>query len=345
MLDPRPDYAREVRYGLVDARKLCGELGLMVDRAGFRIEARGMLVRCPWHDERTPSCSVRRAGDGTLSVRCYGCGAAGDALSLIAAVYKLDVRREFREVLRAGAELAGLHAVLAELSGASAQVSRPAPVAPPREPDATYPSERSLGDLLAETVETCDDPEVAAWLRSRGLGPELVDDRYLARALPATASVLPRWAAYRGSPWTRTGHRLIFPVYDAEGVMRAVRSGRVSEGDSPKRLPPGGHKAAGLVLADALAVAMLRETAEPRRVLFVEGEPDYLTHATRDYEIPTAVIGLLSGAWNADFAKRVPSSARVIVRTDHDKAGDKYAEEVSRSLRGRCVVLRSTEGG
>lgn len=66
------------------------------------------MVRCPVHGERTdPSLSLRTGRDGTLGAVCHGCGWTGDALSLIAALDGLDVRRDFRRVLERAADLAG----------------------------------------------------------------------------------------------------------------------------------------------------------------------------------------------------------------------------------------------
>lgn len=66
------------------------------------------MIRCPVHGERTdPSLSLRAGGDGTLGAVCHGCGWRGDALSLIAAVDGLDVRRDFGRVLERAAEIAG----------------------------------------------------------------------------------------------------------------------------------------------------------------------------------------------------------------------------------------------
>lgn len=60
------------------------------------------------HRERSaPSMSLRSGGDGTLSAVCHQCGWRGDALSLVAAVGGLDVRRDFGRVLERAAELAG----------------------------------------------------------------------------------------------------------------------------------------------------------------------------------------------------------------------------------------------
>jgi hypothetical protein len=53
------------------------------------------------------------------------------------------------------------------------------------------------------------------------------------------------------------------------------------------------------------------------------------------------VLGLPgSGAWSIDVAARVPSGARVYVRTDPDGAGDAYADLVNDFLGRRCDVRR-----
>jgi hypothetical protein len=64
------------------------------------------VVRCPVHGGRSSSLSLQVRG-GTLSARCWNCQAGGDLLWLVAAVERLDVRRDFAEVLRRAAELAG----------------------------------------------------------------------------------------------------------------------------------------------------------------------------------------------------------------------------------------------
>ncbi len=132
--------------------------------------------------------------------------------------------------------------------------------------------------------------------------------------------------------------------------MRSVRAIRLSDDPAvPKRLPPGGHRAAGLVLADALALHLLAGASpdalpRPLRVLFVEGEPDFLTWASRfsdaDEDAP-AIFGVLSGSWTPSHAARIPDGAIAIIRTHNDAAGDGYAAAVERSLAKRCVVLQS----
>lgn len=101
------DYVLDVRRLLTDVRDLCGKLDLLT---GSKPAGRGLLVRCfqPDHQERNASCSVQQGQDGTIFYKCQtACGASGDALSMIATIYDLDLRSDFREILAIGAELGG----------------------------------------------------------------------------------------------------------------------------------------------------------------------------------------------------------------------------------------------
>jgi DNA primase len=114
-----PDHARAIRHALTDVRRVCTELGLLNGPRPFQRQPRGLTICCPWHDDRSPSCSVRLAEDGTIAAHCFACDKGGDVLSLIAIARRLDMQRDFREVLRTGAELAGLWGVIAELDTAT----------------------------------------------------------------------------------------------------------------------------------------------------------------------------------------------------------------------------------
>lgn len=101
----RIDHAREIRARLDDPRALCDALGL-IDRQTKK-QARGIIVHCPAHDDRSPSCSVRIESDGTIAATCFSCGWRGDALGLVAEVRGLDLRRDFPAVLAEAASIAG----------------------------------------------------------------------------------------------------------------------------------------------------------------------------------------------------------------------------------------------
>ena len=335
----RLDYAREVKVALNDPKRLCQALGIA---KGAEKQATGLLICCPAHGERHPSCSVTRAKDGTVRVKCFACDFSGDALHLIGQVKGLRTNDagDFREILSWGARIAGLHSLEAEIRGdapASETRHRPLPQPPP-EPEREYPPQAEVKSLWDCAGPAADDRMASEYLVWRRICPVEASQRKLARVIVADQRT-PSWARYRGMSWQKTGHRLILRVFDAVGRPRSVRAWRITDGDTPKRLPPGGYRASELVLANHAAWEMLsgRDT-EPRTIVVVEGEPDFLTHATRTYD---AVVGLMSGSWSSKFADAVPSGSEVVVRTHHDSAGDRYARIVTNSLAVRCAVWRS----
>ena len=56
-----------LKSALSDPEKVLGLLGLL---DGAKRQAHGFMVCCPWHAERTPSCSVKLASDGTIAAHC-----------------------------------------------------------------------------------------------------------------------------------------------------------------------------------------------------------------------------------------------------------------------------------
>lgn len=335
----KPDHAAEIRRTLTDPRKLCDALGLS---KGAERQATGLLICCPAHGDRTPSCSVTKGPDGTIRVRCFGCDWSGDALTLVAVVHGLDVRSSFQDVLLEAAQIAGLHQVVDEIRGRAEWTPRPLPPAPEPGPDPDYPPADEVTDVWEAGGAARSDSVAAKYLTGRKLDPDSASQLGLLRVLPSAATQplpLPRWAHYGALSWQRSGHRMVVPVYDCDGAMRSLRAWRI-EGDAPaKRVPPAGCKATGLLMANRNAVRLLREASSPRRVLVVEGEPDFCTAGVRWPDL--AIFGVISGGWTDGFAQRVPLGSEVIVATHHDEAGEKYAALVTKSVRARAVVSRS----
>lgn len=330
-----------------DVRRALGSPKILAERLGlkFRPNAAGGFICCPVHAENTPSCSLRATNSG-VGIRCFGCGWTGDALHLVAAVEGIPIKN-FREVLARACELAGMPDEAREVrGGASAppRATRPA-IAP--EPERPYPDAVELERFWSVCLPVTDDPEVAGVLAGRGIDPERVASDGAARALHVEThrSSIPSWARYRGErevsePWSKTGHRLILPAFDSEGVFRSVRAWRVSGNDAAKRLPPAGCRASGLVIANRNAVKMLRGATMPRMVVICEGEPDALVRSIVNPDL--AVIGLISGSWSAEFAARVPFGCEVVIRTHRDGAGKKYAQHVIETLNGRARLRELT---
>ena len=330
--------AAAVRAALTDPHQLCAALGLL---EGYRPawQAGGLLIRCPAHGDRTPSCSVRRAADGTIAVSCFGCGWTGDALTLIAAAHGLDLRSDFATVLAHGVALAGGSVP----EGMAGRVW--APPAPP-----SYPPADELIALWEAAVSVEEDEKARAYLADeRRIDPGGVALYDLARALPEGA-LCPSWARVRGRPWSESGHRLLLPVVDHTGEVRSLRAWRI-EGDDegPKRVAPAGHSVVGLVLACPTARQILPTGARPAyfdgaplEVVITEGEPDFLTHAADVSDAtnaPLVVLGVFASAWSQALADRVPDGSQVFIRTHLDPSGDRYAAAILASFAGRDVDL------
>jgi hypothetical protein len=211
---------------------------------------------------------------------------------------------------------------------------------------------QSVGELWRLCVPVSDDPEAVAYLTRRALPVAAIEDRDLARVIPPNAR-LPRWARVGSRSWVDLGNRLVLPLFGPDGRLVSVRARYVREAPPVlgKSLAPGGLVSGGTVLADPLARLVLASGAapgwwpvdEPLRIIVGEGEPDFLTWATRstdgDATAPAVISIPGSGSWTAEVAARIPSRATVLVQTHDDDAGEKYAQAVARSLSLRCRVL------
>jgi hypothetical protein len=341
----RDHLVEDVKRALTNPFQVADRLGLKPRRS-----ARGVTISCPVRAEKTPSCSVTPGQDGTLRVRCFGCDWTGDVLHLIAAAHQLDPKTDFREVLATACELAGMHEEASAARDGKPPPERERTPAPAPEPERDYPPIGEVQALWATARPLLEDEPAAVCLLGRRIPPVVVTELDAVRALlPETHPTrVPEWARYRGrksvsQAWNRSGHRIIVPVYDADGVFRSVRAWLVTgEPNVPKRVPPSGHKASGLVLANARAVKMLRGEASPSRVVIVEGEPDTLARCVTNPE--EVIIGILSGSWHDGFASRIPYGSEVVVRTHVDHAGERYADKVLASVRKRARVRRLQHG-
>jgi Toprim-like len=330
--------------------RVARELGLRI--AAARGANGGALVGCPAcgaqrrhasRGDRRGAVGVRRDG---LGARCFACGTGFDSLDLVAfhlggaRLRDLPVHRriEVREWCQRRAS-----------GGYSALPLAVEPTEPPPRPStivertSEYPPHEEVNVLWCACSRVDVDPEANAYLQSRGLDATCIADRDLARVL--AASGLPRWAC----SWAAT-HKIVVPLFDADGVMRSLLARSIDRNSPRKSLAPSGFARSGLIMSDLLGRQLLQRGAAPEwwlddrelRVVVAEGEIDVLVWATwfseADEHAP-AVFGLVSGSWTDEIAMRVPSDATVVIATDNDAAGDKYANRVAETLDNRAVHL------
>lgn len=337
--------------------KLADRLGLStkpIQRAGDEIR-----IPCPVHGGKDPNFAIKLK-TGRIVYHCHSACAdrGGDAIKLVGEVERIP---RFRDQLARAASLVGIALEVPEPRQAARGLKGyvpPKTLKPRPEPEpelaslCEYPPALDVLDLwLTGSVDVTADATCSAWLRDkRALCPETIADRGLCRFITENASQ-PAWARFGGQSWLNAGYRVLVPFYDAGGLLQALRAGTTSAEAKVKRVSPFGYSTKGLVMADSLGLEMLKTGKRPGwwqaeaafRVVIAEGEPDFLTWATRSSdadELAPAVLGVIQGSWTGELAARIPSGSKVIVRTDPDPAGDKYAETINRTLAGRCEVRR-----
>jgi hypothetical protein len=210
---------------------------------------------------------------------------------------------------------------------------RKAPPPPPPE----HPPFEEVRRFLAECTSVHRDEKIAEYLTFRGIDSREVAKQDLAVAMPWADP--PSWASIGPNSWPRTHHRLLVPLYDAMGALRSVLARSIERQPLLKSVAPSGFARSGLVMANRVALMMLRGKARPADIVIREGEIDFMTEAVSAAP-ELAVMGIISGSWTPAVASRLPVGARVIVATDADAAGDKYAEAIAATLQGRVSLER-----
>jgi hypothetical protein len=318
--------ALHIKRRLADAWALVRALGL--DEGAVR-QARGLLCRCPWHAERTASCSVTLADDGLLRVRCFGCGASGDALSLIAAARGLDARADFRRVLDEA------EAILGEAA------TGPPPPPPPR-PAYVRPPPAELETIWAAcgpfaVTQVAPDPldlAVTWFCARRRWWPAAVDQLDMVRVTPLPAT-LPTWPAWWPASWA-TRWRIAILAYEPDGRPASLHARAVIPETVPKTRWPYRCQSAGLLFADRRGVEILRGQAPPglESIVVTEGLTDTIAAAlvVQETGAPMAVLGAASGGFAAFADVRWPEGCPAIVAVDADGAGERYLAELQHAL-------------
>ena len=328
-------------------RLLARLLGLL---EGSKLQGRdGILVRCPAHGDDTASCSLTLPDDATR-VKCFGCDLAGDALHLIAAVERLDIRDDFADVAKRAAELAGV-----PLDGPPLPPLPPRPAAPPQDPPlgddrfaAVVAPILYCGQLVPENTGAAD---VVAYLAGRGLLEAARADGWAALpptanqeqwsralwdaaeqapgyALPFTRPELVRAGLFRGDGFAHPENRLAIPYRDREGRVVGLQRRRLD-----------GQKACKYVFAAGRPVLpygldRLDQVPAAAPIVWVEGAADVL--ALRLILEARGEVALVLGlpgvaAWRESWAPYARGRVAAVA-VDTDAAGESAVMKIARDL-------------
>jgi DNA primase len=332
-----PDLARELRERLTDARALAGALGLRIARGATPRQA---MVLCPWHGERSPSCSVWLAKDGTIAVKCHACGATGTALDLIAQVQGLD---DFRATLRAAAEIANAPSLAPSLAHVPRQ-------------EAEHVSDEDYHTIATYLLDACPldgAPHVARYLDTRGVyaDADAAGVRGLPRdPRPLVALLLATFerANLERAGVLRRGHDALdwpawcvcIPWRDRFGRITCVQRRRLDAGEPKYRFPAGRapHAPFGV---EHLAAA-LEFDGPDAEIVITEGAIDCLARrrVARHRGERCAVIGVYSAS-SACVGLPLDLLARrhVVLALDDDEAGERACTALATELHGLAREL------
>ena len=146
-------------------------------------------------------------------------------------------------------------------------------------------------------------------------------------------------------------------MYDHLGQMRSVLARSVESDPAIKSVGASGCARRGLVMAGQYGRQVLLSgpvrslhRLENFQLKILEGEIDALRAIGNgeDCEVMhrmqlsgfRGVMGIVSGSFTRDIACRVPAHSTVVIATDDDEAGDKYAADITELLGSKITVER-----
>jgi DNA primase len=331
------DDARRIREALADPARVAALLGL----EGIKRQPGGVLARCPAHEEKHASLSLTLGAEGTLRVKCFGCGLSGDVYALIAAVERLDVKQDFRRVFLRACELAGETPDRTPGDGMAPPTRAPSPRAPSlprRDPSAVDTFARVVALLLdAGGLDGPRSREVAAYLDTRGLLDAARGDGWgslpsfaWARShvdaadLAGTGLVLPS-----GSGWTHPAHTLCVPWRSADGSIFTLQRRRIDDATGERYVMPPGRAPRELYGIERLAHA-----PADAPIAICEGAADVLAVRLLASRRGRSVVALgLPGAasWAPSWAS-LARGRRCFVSLDSDDAGERASVAIAADL-------------
>lgn len=303
---------------------------------------------CPFHDEKTPSFTVRPQMGRW---HCFGCGAGGDAIAFVQELHGMS----FVEAVEHLADIAGVHLRYEEGSkradGAgpglrrrllsaheiAAEFFQAQLLTPAGAVAREFLQQRNFDREAAETFGVGYAP--ASWdalltlLRKRGFTEAEI-----------TASGLVS-AGARGS-YDRFRNRLMWPIRDVVGATIGFGARKLAEDDGgPKYLntpeTPIYHKSKVLYGLDLAKRAIAKE----RRVVIVEGYTDVMAAHLAGVECTVATCGTAFGADHVQVLRRLlgdtKDASAGVVLADGKIRGGEVIFTFDGDAAGRKAALRA----
>jgi DNA primase len=326
-----------ITQATIDAVRDRADLVELVEaRTGPGRPSRGqMMLRCPFHDERTPSFHVH---PGDKLYKCFGCGEQGGLFDFVRKLENLS----FPEAVEWLADRYGVEVEREDLS--------------PGDRDRLDRAKRADGLLDDVTsfyeryLERADESAVArAYLADRGISAESIA-RFRLGFAPSDWDRVARSALSKGyptellyeagvssqgrrGPIDRFRGRITFPLCDARGRVRGFGARVMPGGEGPKYLnSPESEifKKSRILYGLHLARPAI---AKRHRAIVVEGYTDVIALHAAGFEEAVAAMGTSLTEEGVRELRRLADA--VLLCFDADAAGQEAA------LRGMQMAERS----
>ncbi|MBQ6250730.1 DNA primase [Ruminococcus sp.] len=282
---------------------------------------RNYVCSCPFHSEKTPSCTIFT---DTQSFYCFGCGAGGDVITFTMKIENLD----FSEAVKLLAQRSGME--LPEYgqkdSGYAKRKTR------------IYEMNRLAANYFYTNLFKGPDKTGLQYFASRKLTPQTIKKYGLGYASDSwndltdhlrskgytDEEIVDAWLAgsKNGRTFDMFRKRVMFPIIDLRGNIIGF-GGRVLDDSQPKYLNTG--KTPVFDKGSNLFSMNFAKNSNAKRLILCEGYMDVIAVNQAGFDNVVATLGT---AITPDQARLISHYAEeVIVAYDSDGAGQKATQK------------------
>ena len=308
---------------------------VMSSYVSLKRQGRNRVCNCPFHSEKTPSCTVFPSQQHFY---CFGCQAGGDVISFIMKIENLD----FVEALRFLAQRAGMEmpeytkqgennserrTKIYEMNRLSANFFYLCLVRGANKAGINYFRQRQISPQTIKKYGLGYSPDswdtLANYLRSKGY-----NDDEIASAWLGTFSK-------KGKLYDIFRNRVMFPIVDLRGNVTGF-GGRVLDDSKPKYLNTS--ETPVFDKGNSLFSLNFAKNSDSKKLILCEGYMDVIALNQAGFENAVATLGT---AITPEQARLMSHYAQeIIVAYDSDGAGQNAAKKAIRHLSDVGVKTR-----
>lgn len=283
---------------------------------------RNYVCSCPFHSEKTPSCTVFTDNQ---SFYCFGCGSGGDVITFTMKIENLS----FTEAVKLLAQRSGLE--IPENNSADSRIAQ--------RRTRIYEMNRIAANFFYTNLIKGNDKAGLSYFADRKLLPQTIKKYGLGYAPDSwdkltkllsskgysNDEITDAWLGARskkGSIYDIFRKRVMFPIVDLRGNIIGF-GGRVLDGSQPKYLntsqTPVFEKGSNLFSMN------FAKNAETKRIILCEGYMDVIAVNQAGFENVVATLGT---AITPNQARLISHYAEeVVIAYDSDNAGQKASQK------------------